>query len=551
MIASIQVAVLLLIVVAAVALAARRIGVPPAILLVIVGVALALVPGLPHVELVPELVLLLVLPPLIYSAGVAMSWREFRFNLRPITLLAVGCVVFTTATVAAVGHGLLGLSWPVAFVLGAIISPPDVVAPLAIARRLGLPRRLLVILEGEGLANDATALILYRFAVVAVSTGSFALGPALGTLAAIFAGEIAYGVAVGWLMLRIRHAARDPLVEITLSLITPYLAFWVPEHLGGSGVLATVAAGLYVSWNGPLLIRSATRLQGVFFWGLFTYLIEGMVFLLTGLQARTLVDRMDGLPAGELLISAAVVSLVVVAARFVWVFPATYLPRWLVPAIARADPSPPWQMPFLLAFTGIRGIVSLAAALAIPLATGSGEPFPHRDLILFLTFFAIVATLVGQGLLLPSVIRGLGLDEMGRRERRREQSEELASRRQTIEAVMRRLDELAAERNLPRQIVEPLRAHHRERLQQLDYRIGADASEQQLARLADELEGLLIDAERQHLYQLLCSGELKDDARRRIEAELDLREAHLMRSALRVENGENQHRSPDKRGDPT
>jgi CPA1 family monovalent cation:H+ antiporter len=270
MIASIQVAALLLIVVAAVALAARRIGVPPAILLVIVGVALALVPGLPHVELVPELVLLLVLPPLIYSAGVAMSWREFRFNLRPITLLAVGCVVFTTATVAAVGHGLLGLSWPVAFVLGAIISPPDVVAPLAIARRLGLPRRLLVILEGEGLANDATALILYRFAVVAVSTGSFALGPALGTLAAIFAGEIAYGVAVGWLMLRIRHAARDPLVEITLSLITPYLAFWVPEHLGGSGVLATVAAGLYVSWNGPLLIRSATRLQGVFFWGLFT-----------------------------------------------------------------------------------------------------------------------------------------------------------------------------------------------------------------------------------------------------------------------------------------
>jgi len=536
MIANIQIAVLLLIVVAAVALAARRIGVPPAILLVIVGVALALVPGLPRVELVPELVLLLVLPPLIYSAGVAMSWREFRFNLRPITLLAVGCVVFTTVTVAAVGHGLLGLSWPVAFVLGAIISPPDVVAPLAIARRLGLPRRLLVILEGEGLANDATALILYRFAVVAVSTGSFALGPALGTLAAIFAGEIAYGIAVGWLMLRIRHASRDPLVEITLSLVTPYLAFWVPEQLGGSGVLATVAAGLYVSWNGPLLIRSATRLQGVFFWGLFTYLIEGMVFLLTGLQARTLVERIDDLPAGELLLSAALVSLVVIVARFVWVFPATYLPRWLVPAIARADPSPPWQMPFLLAFTGIRGIVSLAAALAIPLVTGSGEPFPHRDLILFLTFCVIVVTLIGQGLLMPSVIRGLGLSEIGRRERRLEKAAELSSRRQTIEAVMRRLEQLAAERSLPRQIVEPLRAHHRERLQQLDYRMGDDASERQLALLSDELEGLLIDAEREHLYGLLCSGELKDEARRRIEGELDLREAHLMRSGLRAGN---------------
>jgi CPA1 family monovalent cation:H+ antiporter len=256
MIESIQIAVLLLLVVAAVALVARRIGVPPAILLVVVGVALALVPGLPHVELVPELVLLLVLPPLIYSAGVAMSWREFRFNLRPITLLAFGCVVFTTAAVAAVAHGLLGLSWPAAFVLGAIISPPDVVAPLAIARRLGLPRRILVILEGEGLANDATALILYRFAVVAASTGGFALGPALGSFAAICIGEIAWGLAIGWLMLRVRHVARDPMVEITLSLVTPYLAFWVPEHLGGSGVLATVATGLYVSWNGPRLICS-------------------------------------------------------------------------------------------------------------------------------------------------------------------------------------------------------------------------------------------------------------------------------------------------------
>ncbi len=296
MIATVQIAVLLLVVLAAVALAARRLRQPPAILLVVVGAGLALLPGLPRVELVPELVLLLVLPPLIYSAGVAMSWREFRFNLRPITLLAIGCVVFTTAAVAAVGHALLGLSWPVGFVLGAIISPPDVVAPLAIARRLGLPRRLLVVLEGEGLANDATALILYRFAVVAVSTGAFSPGPAVGTFSAICVGEIAWGIAVGWGMLHVRRFARDPRVEVTLSLVTPYLAFWAPAHLGGSGVLATVATGLYVSWNGPMLISAATRLQGVFFWDLLTYLIEGMVFLLTGLQARTLLDRIGDLP---------------------------------------------------------------------------------------------------------------------------------------------------------------------------------------------------------------------------------------------------------------
>ena len=216
-----------------------------------------------------------------------MSWREFRFNLRPITLLAFGCVVFTTCAVAAAAHYVLGLPWAIGFLLGAIVAPPDVVAPLAIARKLGLPRRILVVLEGEGLANDATALILYRFAVVAITTGAFSLTQAAGTFALIVVGEIICGIGVGWLSLRLRRWAHEPRVEITLSLITPYVAYWIPEHFGGSGVLATVACGLYMSWNGPLLISSATRLQGIFFWDLVIYLIEGFVFLLTGLQART------------------------------------------------------------------------------------------------------------------------------------------------------------------------------------------------------------------------------------------------------------------------
>src|SRR5882724_4630 len=288
MIEKIQIAVLLLLVVAAVAFVARRLKLPPAVLLVVVGVVLALVPGLPRVELMPELVLLLVLPPLIYSAGVAMSWREFRFNLRPIALLAVGCVVFTTAAVAAVAHAVLGLPWPVAFVLGAIVSPPDVVAPLAIARRLGLPRRIVVILEGEGLANDATALILYRFAVVAVLGGTFSITHAVGEFVAILVGELIWGLAVGWLMLRLRRWVGDPRVEIMLSVLTPFLAYWPPELLGGSGVLATVTTGLYISWNGLRLISAPTRLQGIFFWDFLNYMIEGMVFLLTGLQARAL-----------------------------------------------------------------------------------------------------------------------------------------------------------------------------------------------------------------------------------------------------------------------
>src|SRR5476649_3029728 len=259
MTAIMQTLLFMLAVLAAVAVAAKRLNIAPSILLVVAGIGMAFVPGLPKVELAPELVLLVILPPLIYSAGVAMSWREFRFNLRPIIMLAFGCVLFTTCLVATAAHYLLHFDWSVGFLLGAIVSPPDVVAPLAIARRLGLPRRVVVVLEGEGLANDATALVLYRFAVVAVSTGTFSLPQASGTFALIVVGEIAYGIAVGWLSLHLRRWAHEPRVEITLSLMTPYLAYWVPEHFGGSGVLATVAFGLYVSWNGPRLIASATR----------------------------------------------------------------------------------------------------------------------------------------------------------------------------------------------------------------------------------------------------------------------------------------------------
>src|SRR5690349_10915267 len=235
-----------------------------------------------------------------------MSWKEFRFNLRPIALLAVGCVVFTAAAAAAATHWLLGFPWALGFVLGAIVSPPDAVAPLSIARRLQLPRRLLVILEGEGLANDATALILYRFAVAAVSVGAFSLGEATTTFVIIVTGEIAWGIVVGWMMLRLRRWIRQPRIELTLSMVTPFLAFWPPEHFGGSGVLATVTTGLYISWNGLRLISAATRLQGIFFWDFFIYLIEGMVFLVTGLQARTLMAGIHGYSLHDLVMSGLV-----------------------------------------------------------------------------------------------------------------------------------------------------------------------------------------------------------------------------------------------------
>ena len=523
-----QILVLLLVVISAVAVLAKRLKIPPAILLVITGVGLALVPGLPTLQLAPDLVLVLVLPPVIYWSAVKMSWGDFRFNLRPITLLAVGCVVFTTIAVAAATHWLLGFPWPIGFVLGAVVSPPDPVAPLAIARRLQIPKRLLVILEGEGLANDATALVLYRFAVSAVSVGSFSFGEAVGSLAATVAGEIVWGVGVGWLMLRIRHWVRDPSIEILLSVLTPFVAYWPPERLGGTGVLATVAAGLYVSWNGPGLINAATRLQGVFFWDFLTYLIEGMVFLITGLQARTLLPGIHRYSIFELTIAAILVSAVVIVTRFVWMYPAIHLPRWLIPAVRRKDPSPPWQRTFVLAFTGVRGVVSLAAALAIPFTIADGSAFPDRDLILFLTFSVIFVTLVGEGLSLPFVTRALGLAHAGRRERQAERDEEYEARRRAIEAAIERLDRLATQRQFPESIVEPIRVRGRQRLEHVEHRSkDGDGHPKKLVELSDEIESLLIDAERDLIINLYRAGELNDEARRRVDRELDLREARL------------------------
>jgi monovalent cation/hydrogen antiporter len=521
--------IFVLVTIVAVAIAANRSNLPPAILMVLVGLVLAVTPGLPRVEIAPELVLLLVVPPLVYSAGVAMSWREFRYNIRSISLLAVGGVTFTTVAIAAVVHYILGWDWAVGFVLGAIISPPDEVAPMAIARRLGLPRRTMVVLEGEGLANDAAALILYKFAVAAVATGAFSLGPAFLVFLAIIAGEIAFGLAVGYASLRLRKWASDPRVEILLSLLTPFAAYWPPAYLGGSGVLAACVCGLYVSWNGPLLIPAATRLQGIFFWDLFIYVLEGALFLLTGLEARPLLERIVQVSGTELAVAALVTIVAVIAARFLWIFPAIYLPRLLVPSLRRNDPYPIWQRPFILSFTGVRGIVSLAAALALPFMTAGGEPFPHRDLILLLTFWVILVTLVGQGLLLPAVIGWLGLPKIAETEQIEERKAEVTARRGAIDAVMRRLEQLAQERSLPQTVVDDIRARHIERLNRAELADGEEDS-RSLIDLHDEIEALLIDTERQHIFGQLERGELIDETRRHIERELDLREVELLRN---------------------
>jgi monovalent cation/hydrogen antiporter len=523
--ANFQIFLILLAVLAGTALLARRISIAPAILLLLAGILLAFVPGMPTLELPPEVVLLLVLPPLIYSASVAMSWREFKHNLRTIILLAVGSVIFTAFAVAAATHYLIGLPWEVGFLLGAIVAPPEAVAPLAVARRLGMPRRIMVVLEGEGLANDATALILYRFALAAILSGTFSLSKATGTFGAIVAGELAFGAAVGWLSLRARHWARDPQVEITLSLITPYIAYWLPEHFGGSGVIATVACGLYMSWNGPLLISSATRLQGIFFWDLVIYLIEGLLFLLTGFQMRLLYEKSKAFPLDDILIITALVAAIVIVARFAWVYPAIYLPRVLSKSLRRRDPSPPWQWAFILSFAGLRGAVSLAAALALPFTLANGDAFPYRDLILFVSFGVIFVTLVGLGLSLPSVVRLLGLLQAGRAEHIAEHESEIAARREALGVALQSLDALTQDRELSDEVVRLLRARHETRASQLPDSLDPDHHD--VSAAGTELTRELIATERKFIHILLRDGKITDEIRRRIERDLDLEEASL------------------------
>jgi CPA1 family monovalent cation:H+ antiporter len=528
MVIAAQTCMALLVVLTAAVVLARRWGVPAPVLLMPIGLTLALVPGIPAVHLDPEIVLSLFLPPLIYTAAVMTSWPDFHANRRPILLMAVGCVLFTTAAVAVTAHYLIGMPWAIACVLGAVVSPPDAVAATAVAGRLSVPRRIITILDGEGMVNDATALIIYKFAIGAVIYGTFSAWHATGYFATVIVGETAWGIVVAWVVTWIRKWAHEARAEITISLLTPFLAYWPPEHLGGSGVLATVAAGLWISWNGWEHQSSAVRLQGEAFWDLVVFLAEGLLFLVTGLQAKAILAGLKGDSWLQLFGYTAAVCAVVIVVRFLWVFPATYLPR-LFPSVRRREPTPSWRLPAVVSFSGMRGAISLAAALSIPLLIGRNDSaFPARDLIVFITYGVILVTLVGQGLLLPSVIRTLGVNRLGRAEEQREARREFEVRVGAARAALTMLDELAETRSLPEAVIHALRTRRDNRLKHLTrHREG----EGETARMIDSVDRELLSAERAFLYERLRRGDLSDIARRRIEHDLDLYESRLIKAA--------------------
>jgi monovalent cation/hydrogen antiporter len=512
----------LLIVIAALAILANNIGLPYPVLLVIGGLALGFVPGLPTVQLEPDTVFLFLLPPLLYPAAIFTSWRDFRANLTPISLLAIGLVLFTTTFVAVVAHALTGLPWPAAFALGAIISPTDAIAATAIANRLRVPQGIVSILEGESLVNDATALVAYRFAIAAMISGRFSLPEASLRFVFVALGGTGIGLAVGWLAAHLQRRLDDPPVQVTISLLTPFAAYIPAERSHVSGVLAVVASGLFVGWRVPRILTSRTRLNTSVFWETMVFLLNGLVFVLIGLQLPRILHTLSGHSLKQLVWHGALISCATIAVRIAWVFPSTYLLRLMSASMRKRNPFPGWQNVAIVAWTGMRGVVSLAAALALPLTLSDGRPFPGRDYILFITFCVILATLVLQGLSLPVLIRRLGVVDDGRAI-----MEERTARLKANEAALAYLAEV--DHQFPPDLVERLRVEYDDRIRQLEVyaSTAGDRSEGLFTTSYQRLQQDALDVERRTIIRLRDEFVINDEVLRRIQSDLDHAEARL------------------------
>ena len=511
--------------VAALVVLANKLSLPYPIVLVVSGLALSFVPRLPEVRLNPEIVFYFFLPPLLYPAALFTSWRDFRRNLRPILLLAIGLVLATMVTIAWVAHTILpGLPWAAAFALGAIVSPPDVVSATAVLRRLPVPHRIKTILEGESLVNDATALVALQFAIAALTTGTFSVGHATLRFMWVAAGGIAFGLLVGFAMRWVHRHLDDPPVQITISLLTPFAAYLPAERLHVSGVLATVTAGIFLGWHSPLVVSARYRLQAFAFWEMVVFLLNGFVFIVIGLQLPGILRGSHAEALFSPIQNALIISAAVILVRIAWVLSATYLPRLLSEKLRQRDPIPRWQHVMVVAWSGMRGVVSLAAAFALPLALSNGGAFPGRNYILFLTFSVILATLVLQGLTLPILIRKLGITGDGQAD-----EEERTARLEANKAAIELIEKLRANGDFSPELVDRLRAEYDERVEQLE--LCAENPDDCRGQIAtpqyQRLQHEALRIERQTIIHLRNERVINDDALRRIQRDLDLAEARL------------------------
>ena len=523
---ALELVLVLLAATAAISVLAERLVVPAPVLLVLGGTVLAFVPELPRPALSPEVVFLVFIPPLLYWSAFNTSWRDFRRHLRSISLLSVGLVLVTMTAVAAVAHALVpGLPWPSAFVLGAIVSPPDAVAVAAVTRRLGIDRGIMTVLEGEGLVNDATALVAYRMSVAAVVAGAFSLRTAMVEFAWAAVAGVGIGVGVGMLIAALRRRLRvSSVASNTVSILTPFATYIPAEHFGASGVLAVAAVGLYLGRQGPRVLSPQTRTQAIAMWEMLAFLLEGLVFILVGLELPMAVAALHEYGIGTLAAATLAVAVAAVLVRMVWVIPGTYLLGGTMRLLGRPEPVPPWRNVVFIGWAGLRGADSLVVALSLPLTIATGAPFPGRDLILFLTFAIIFVTLVAQGLSLKAVIRALGLKPDP------ESAREMSAARARLAVVgLETLDAFAAEQPGAEDAKKALRLKY----EHVAHRFQARLHNKRIARDEERIEAYrtmrlkMLGAERNALIVMRDSDEISDDILREIQHDLDLEQVLL------------------------
>ena len=510
--------VLLMAVVIGVVLLGRRIKIPYPIALVLGGLGISLIPGLPPVRIDPDIIFLVFLPPLLFAAAWFTSVHDLKANARPVFLLAVGLVLFTTVAVGFAVHALIPeIPLAAAFALGAIVSPPDAVAATSIAKRIGLPKRIVVILEGESLVNDATGLVALRFAVAATASGTFSIGKAGLEFVWVVVGGVVLGLVVGLLFERLVRWLKDELLLITLSLLVPYVAYLPAERLHVSGVLAAVTAGLYGGWKAPEIISASVRLSAGAVWDLFVFVLNCVVFVLIGLQLPEVRAGLGHHSLGELAWYGFITSVIVIVVRPLWVFPSAWLARCKKSIRAR-DPLPPWQHITIVSWCGMRGVVSLAAALALPVN------FPERDLVVFLAFCVILATLVVQGLSLPFLVRWLGVKEEHNGEHEKQTRLKLAH------AALAHLNQLGEKISTNEQALRRVTDLYEERVRHLtDDTADVLGWSDDRHRIVEtrRLWRAAIAAERRELIQLRGQARVDEELLHRLEREMDLEEMRL------------------------
>ena len=507
---------------------ARWFGIAYPIGLTVGGLVLGFVPHLPRVELDPAIVFGVFLPPILYHAALYGRWHEFRANITPISILAVALVAFTMVVVAVASKLLVpNLPWAVAFVLGAIVSPPDAVAATAILQRLNLPPRLVAVIEGESLVNDATAIILYKFALAAVLTGAFSIGQAVGEFVVVATGGIVLGLLLGWGSMWINRLLDDTLSETMLSLTIPFISYWIAEALGLSGVLAVVTTGMWRGRQSPMILSAEVRQRARATWDAVVFVLNSLVFVLIGLQLRPIVHNLTAFSWPELIAYAAGIGLATILARAAWIFPAAFVSRTVCRYLdSKYASAPPWRAVAVLSYVGLRGIVSLAVALAVPLTLPDGAPFPNRDLVVFLTFAVIVITLVLQGLSLPLVLRILGFDGSGGADFA---AEEHLARVKMAHAAVAEVDRVTEHRQLPARLVERVRAEFAGPLAEMEAAANPDSAAVTPAveRQRNTLRLSAIRAARRRLVKLHREDEISDATLQQLLRELDFDELRL------------------------